>query len=117
MNKKSDSDRVQTGIAGFDKLAQGGFVRNSLNLVSGGAGSGKSIFCLQFIYNGIQNYNENGLYITFDENEESIRGDAAPFGWNLLDLEKKKRLVVLALQPFDSKDLKQEIENAIAKHN
>ena len=117
MAKKSEFERVPTGVPGFDKLVHGGLVRNSLNLISGGAGSGKSIFSMQYVYNGVQQYGENGLYITFDENGDSIRGDALGFGWDLLDLEEKKKLRVLALQPFDSKDLKQEIVDAITKHD
>ena len=116
MAKKNDS-RVPTGIAGLDKLINGGFIKNSLNLVSGGAGSGKSILCLQYIYAGVKEYDDNCLLITFDENAESIRGDAMTFGWDLEELEKSKKLKVLALQPFDSKDLKQDIEDAITKHN
>ena len=54
-------DRCPTGIVGFDKICQGGFVRNSDNLIVGGPGSGKSTFLLQFLWNGVSQFNENGL--------------------------------------------------------
>jgi archaellum biogenesis ATPase FlaH len=46
-------DRVKTGLEGLDSLIQGGFPKRSINLVSGPPGSGKSILCFQFLYEGL----------------------------------------------------------------
>ena len=43
-------ERIKTGIPGLDKLIQGGFVKGSAVLISGGTGAGKTIFCLQYLW-------------------------------------------------------------------
>ncbi|HIP74098.1 MAG TPA: ATPase, partial [Euryarchaeota archaeon] len=53
--------RVPTGIPGLDNLIQGGFPSGSTILLSGGAGTGKTIFALQYIYSGAALYNEPGV--------------------------------------------------------
>ena len=58
--------RVATGIYGLDKLIEGGFKKNSTNLVAGGPGSGKTIFAIQFLVEGVKK-GEPGIYITFEE--------------------------------------------------
>ncbi len=66
-------DRIKTAIKGFDELIEGGFVQNTVNLIAGPAGSGKSLFGMQFIYNGIRLFNETGIYITLEEGSENVR--------------------------------------------
>ena len=92
-------DRIGTGIAGLDDVTEGGFRRNSINLIGGGAGSGKSIFCMQFLVDGIENNNEHGIYISFEENKDKVLEDFRRFGW---DLEKKiadGKLIILTYTP------------------
>lgn len=91
---KYETKRVQTGIKGFDKLVQGGFPENSSVLLAGGPGTGKSIFAMQFLYNGVSKYNEKGLFITFEQREEQLRSQAAQFNWDLREYEKKKSLTL-----------------------
>ena len=65
--------RVKSGIKGFDELIEGGFVENTVNLITGPAGAGKSLFGMQFIYNGVRQFDETGIYITLEEGSENIR--------------------------------------------
>jgi len=81
-------ERVKTGIKGMDELMEGGFPRNRTILLSGGCGTGKSIFSTQYIYNGVTMFDEPGLYVSLDESPELLREDVLRFGWNLRDLEK-----------------------------
>ena len=74
-------ERIETGIPGFDKLIEGGFVRGSTNLVAGNAGTGKTIFGMQYLWNGLQK-GENGVYVTFEQRPEEILSDVARFGWD-----------------------------------
>ncbi|MBS3065685.1 hypothetical protein J4229_01425 [Candidatus Pacearchaeota archaeon] len=85
----SKTERIPTGIKGFDELVQGGFPRNSSVLICGGPGTGKTIFGMEYIINGATKYKEKGLYITFEQRAESLRGQALQFGWNISKLEKK----------------------------
>ena len=74
-------ERVETGIPGFDKLIEGGLVKGSINLIAGNAGTGKTIFGMQYIWNGLQK-GEKGVYITLEQRPEDILSDVGRFGWD-----------------------------------
>lgn len=80
-------DRIPTGIPGLDKLIDGGFKAGSINLVCGGAGSGKTTFAVQFLIEGIKR-GEAGIYITFEEKKAKLYDDVLEFGWDLERYEK-----------------------------
>jgi KaiC/GvpD/RAD55 family RecA-like ATPase len=94
---KNDPTRSQTGIPGFDGLISGGFPKGSSILVCGGPGTGKSIFCEQFLVNGAKEFNEKGLFISFEQTREAIIEQAKQFGWDLAALEKKGLLTIMAI--------------------
>lgn len=96
---QSEEERVPTYIHGLDDAISGGFLKNSVNMIGGGAGSGKSIFCMQFLVNGIEKNNENGVYVSFEEDEEKILRDMKKFGWSLEEKIKNKQLVILSYTP------------------
>jgi archaellum biogenesis ATPase FlaH len=50
--KVSELPRVATKIKGFDQLVEGGFPKGSSIMVRGSTGTGKTIFCLQYLYQG-----------------------------------------------------------------
>src|SRR3989338_6168513 len=75
------SDRVETGIPGFDKLIEGGFVPGSTNLIAGNAGTGKTLMAMQYLWNGLQK-GENAVYVTLEQRAEDILADVARFGWD-----------------------------------
>jgi len=64
-------ERVKTGIEGLDGIIQGGLPKNSITLISGPPGSGKSIFCFQFLYEGAK-LGEKCLFLTLDKNVDNI---------------------------------------------
>lgn len=80
--------RLNSGVPGFDKLVQGGFKENSINLVVGGPGSGKTIFAIMFLVEGFKK-GEPGIYVTFEERKEKLYEDMKGFGWDLESYEKK----------------------------
>ena len=89
--------RRKTGIEGFDKLIQGGFIKSSIILLEGTPGTGKTIFGLEFLYNGATKFNEKGLYITLEERALEVKRQAKQFGWDLKKLEKSGMLQVMAI--------------------
>ncbi len=95
--------RVPTGIKGLDEAMNGGFVKDSINLIAGGPGSGKSIFALQYLIKGILDYNENGVYLTFEETREKLVRYMENFGWDLEKLEKENKLRVIEISPKEVK--------------
>ncbi|SDF41176.1 RAD55 family ATPase [Halorientalis regularis] len=72
---------TKTGIDGLDQILNGGIVKNSTTLVSGNPGAGKSILGLQYIYNGVEMFDEKGIYLSFEENEKDIREAAESIGF------------------------------------
>jgi len=80
--------KVPTGIPGFDNLVFGGFPRGRNILLSGPCGSGKTIFGIQYLYNGVVQNREPGLYVTLEETKEKIYEDMFSLGFDLSRLEK-----------------------------
>ncbi|MFH0970794.1 MAG: ATPase domain-containing protein [Candidatus Diapherotrites archaeon] len=81
--------RVPTGIPGFDELIDSGFEEKTNTLLAGYAGTGKTTFAMQFLYNGAVKWNEPGVYLSFAESKDSIYSHCLNFGWDFYDLEKK----------------------------
>jgi len=67
--KKMEIKRIKTGIPGLDELVGGGLPAGSCNLISGGPGTGKTIFGLQYLFNGAEN-DEAGMYLSFDRDSD-----------------------------------------------
>lgn len=88
-------NRAKTGITGFDELIGGGLIEGSTVLLSGCAGSGKTIFGLQFLFNGATSYAEPGVYVTLETRPKDLRLEALQFGWDFEQLEKNKSLVII----------------------
>jgi len=74
-------ERIPTGIEGLDSAIQGGLPNNSTTLISGPPGSGKSIFCFQFLYNGIKK-GEKCLFLTLDKKSEGLIAQAKQLGFD-----------------------------------
>lgn len=92
-------NRVSSGIPGLDSLIDGGFPTQSVTLISGGPGSGKTTFALQMLVNGAVSYGEPGVYVTLTDTPEGFKRDALSFGWNLDSLEKRGIFALLDLRP------------------
>lgn len=91
-------DKVPTGIAGFDELTFGGLPRNRTTLICGGPGSGKSLFGLQFLAQGITAHGEPGVLVSFEETAEDLAKNVKSLGLDLLDLIARKKLIIDTLR-------------------
>jgi len=92
-------NRVKTGIKGLDEMLSGGFLVETANLVEGAPGTGKTTLGMQFIYNGIAQFNEPGLIMTFEEFPQQYYRDAEALGWNFRGLEQSDKLRVIMTSP------------------
>jgi circadian clock protein KaiC len=92
-------ERVPTGIEGLDNIIEGGIRRFTNVLIEGGAGCGKSIFCMQFLVKGIELYNETGVYISFEEEKHEMFTAMLRFGWDLQKLEDQGKFAYLRYNP------------------
>ncbi|WP_435126198.1 RAD55 family ATPase [Halobaculum sp. D14] len=75
-------DTVKTGVDGLDSILNGGLVKDATVLVSGNPGTGKSLFGIQYLYTGVTEFDEQGIYISFEENEADIREAAESIGFS-----------------------------------
>jgi len=85
-----EGERIRTGITGYDKMMNGGYIPNSVNLLSGCSGTGKTIFAVSFIYNGAVKYGEKGIYITLEEDIPQIIANCRSVGMDLDAVEAGK---------------------------
>jgi circadian clock protein KaiC len=88
-------NRVKTGIEGLDVLTQGGLPAESVTLVSGPAGSGKSLLCMQFAIQGALNEDEPVLYMSLEESTDSIARALANYTMDESHPLKGGRLTVM----------------------
>ena len=96
--------RVPSGIPGLDKLIEGGFIEGSTILVSGTTGSGKTTFALQFLWEGVKK-GEKCLYISLEEDENSLKDTALQYGWKLDTYIKRNKLKLLYISPSKIMDI------------
>ena len=110
-------ERVKTGVKGFDDILDGGFVPDSLMLLTGTAGTGKTTISSQFLYEGAKKYGENGVYVTFEEPVESIKKSCLNYGWDFDPLEEEGKIIFVKYDPFHIEDIYELIETNIKKIN
>ncbi len=108
---KKPAASLKTGVPGFDELIENGIPKGAAVLVAGGAGSGKTIFCLQQLDYAAKN-GEKCLYISFEESEKHLKDHMKEFGWDPEALEKKG---ALAIKQADAFDISTSVEALLAK--
>jgi len=100
--------KCPTGIKGFDEITEGGLPQNGTTLISGNAGSGKTLFGIDFLIKGATDYNEPGVIMSFEESEDELYKDVASLNMDLPALVSQKK-IVLENVVLDRKDI-QEID-------
>src|SRR6202162_1286583 len=84
--------KALTGIQGFDEITGGGLPTGRPTLVSGGAGSGKTMFGLECLVRGATQYDEPGVFMSFEETIPDLTQNAASLGFDLDRLVAEKKL-------------------------
>lgn len=93
--------KIPTGIPGFDVFSEGGLPEGRTTLLSGTAGSGKTIFASQFLIEGIKQ-GQNGVFVTFEEAPKMLRKNVRGFGWDIEQCERQKKWSFVDASPLDS---------------
>ena len=91
--------RLPTGIDGLDTLLSGGLQQNKVFLVSGQAGAGKTILCLQYVIAGVAR-GENSVYVSIDEKPSHLLEDAESLGWDLKKYVDEGKITLLDVTPY-----------------
>jgi circadian clock protein KaiC len=101
MAKKSASDvalpvleKVPTGIQGLDEITAGGIPKGRPTLIYGSAGSGKTLMGMEFLVRGVIQYNEPGVFMSFEETEGELTANVSSLGFNLRSLTDSGKLSI-----------------------
>lgn len=86
--------KTPSGVEGLDEITEGGLPKGRPTLVCGGAGCGKTLLSMQFIIKGITEYNEAGVFMTFEEPSKDLALNVMSLGFDLEKLKADKKLVV-----------------------
>ena len=92
--KQNTLRKSLTGIRGFDEITFGGLPTGRPTLVCGNAGCGKTLFAMEFIIQGAMQYNEPGVFVSFEENENELIENVDSLGFNLCKLIKHKKVLL-----------------------
>ena len=122
----SGVQKIRTLIEGFDDISHGGLPVGRTTLISGTSGTGKTLFATQFLYHGITQFDEPGIFVTFEESPADIIKNALSFGWDLQKFIGEGKLFILDASPdpegqevvgnFDLSALIERIQYAIRKY-
>ncbi|MEK6753685.1 MAG: circadian clock protein KaiC [Chloroflexota bacterium] len=86
--------KAPTGIQGLDEITGGGLPKGRPTLVCGSAGCGKTLLAMEFIVRGATQFNEPGVFMTFEESAQDLTKNVASLGFDLKDLVARKKLAL-----------------------
>ncbi len=97
-------EKLPTGITGFDHISKGGMPKNRTTLLSGTSGSAKTVFAIQFLAEGIKQFNQSGVFVTFEESPQDIKKNFLSLGFDIEKWEKSGKWVFVdaSPQPIDA---------------
>ncbi|MDY6780843.1 MAG: ATPase domain-containing protein [Halobacteria archaeon] len=100
------NEYLKTGVEGLDSILGGGISEGSTVLVNGNPGTGKSILSLQYLYSGVEEHDQGGVYLNFEENIDDISEVANSLGFDRWDefVESGE------IEVYDKRDLLEEQE-------
>lgn len=94
MNVDISFSKTPTGILGLDEITYGGFPTGRPTLICGNAGCGKTLFGIQFLVKGITEYNEPGVFMSFEETSLDLSKNVLSLGFDLEKLKSENLLKV-----------------------
>ncbi|MFQ6076996.1 MAG: RAD55 family ATPase [Candidatus Bathyarchaeia archaeon] len=107
--------RVATGIRGFDELVENGFPSESVILLAGNPGAGKTTFAAQFVYEGATKLGDRGIYVCFAETKRAFLRSMMNIGWDFERLEMEGRVAVLDLSTTKEPGIQSNLDIVLEK--
>ena len=98
--------KCPTGIKSFDEITEGGLPKNRTTLISGGAGSGKTLLGIDFLISGAVKFKEPGVFMSFEETEGELYADVASLNLDLKGLVSRKQILIEHVL-LDRKDIQE----------
>jgi circadian clock protein KaiC len=93
-NVLTATEKARTGIHGLDEITFGGLPRARATLVCGGPGCGKTLLAMEFIFHGAAQFNEPGVYVSFEETAEELAQNVASLSYDVEKLARQKKLII-----------------------
>ena len=93
-SKPAALQKERTGIPGFDEITRGGVPKGRPTLICGSAGAGKTLFAIEFLVRGATQFNEPGVFISFEESNEELATNVASLNFDLNELVAEKKIVL-----------------------
>ncbi|MCF8053359.1 MAG: circadian clock protein KaiC [Desulfobacterales bacterium] len=79
-------EKCPSGIMGLDEITKGGLPKGRPTLICGGAGSGKTLFAMEFLLRGALEYGDPGVFMTFEETSADLAKNFITLGFDLPDM-------------------------------
>lgn len=98
LDQGSTETRVTSGNPEVDELCGGGFFRDSIVLVSGATGTGKTLLVTEFLAGGVAR-GKKSLLFAFEESHDQLHRNARGWGYDLRVAEEGGLLKVISTYP------------------
>lgn len=98
LEQQSSTKRVTSGNVELDRMCGGGFFRDSVTLVSGATGTGKTLLVTNFLAGGVA-AGERALLIGYEESRGQLFRNAKGWGVDFEAMEAEGRLKIVCLYP------------------
>ncbi len=86
--------KTQTGIDGFDEITAGGLPQGRPTLICGGPGSGKTLFGMEFLVRGAKDFDEPGVFMSFEEKDTDLVENFSSLGFDIEDLVARNKIAL-----------------------
>src|SRR6202042_2918154 len=96
--ERNPMPKTATGISGLDQILNGGLPEGRVTLVTGNSGTGKTLLGIEFLVNGIREYDENAVLVTFEESPPKVTEKGSSLGLDLKKLQDDGKLAMLAFK-------------------
>ncbi|MCZ7402800.1 MAG: circadian clock protein KaiC [Candidatus Methanoperedens sp.] len=95
-NLKSPEElpKCTTGIRGLDEITDGGLPKGRPTLICGSAGCGKTLMAMEFLVRGAAQFNEPGVFMSFEESSDELAQNVASLGFDLNELIASKKMYI-----------------------
>jgi circadian clock protein KaiC len=96
--ERKPMQKTATGISGLDQILNGGLPKGRVTLVTGNSGTGKTLLGIEFLVNGIRQYDENAILVTFEESAPKVTENVSSLGFDLDNLQDDGKLAMMAFK-------------------